>query len=431
MVKNEVGVGLLGLGTVGGGVTDVLLRKAEALSLQVGCPLTLKGVLVQDSGKNRSAKIDPGLMTIDPEDVLANPEVDVVVEVMGGEDAALTYIKGALSRGRHIVTANKEVMAKHGSELLNLAQANGVEIRYEAAVGGGIPLIAPFQHDLVVNDVSAIHSILNGTTNYILTRMAEDELDFSTALAEAQELGYAEPDPTFDIDGVDATYKLAILSSLAFHTWVDPQEVYSEGISRLTARDFRYARELGYAIKLLAIAKRSRDSIEARVHPAFIPEDAALTQVRGVYNAVQVEGDLVGTVMFYGRGAGAEPTSSAVVADLVAVGRNIATGTKPGNRLRFDRGLKVKPTSQVETRYYLRMNVADQAGVLAQISRILGDNLISISQMIQKEIDVVAENAELVIMTHVAREDAMQRALVGLKALNSVKEISSFVRVEM
>ncbi|MEW6034892.1 MAG: homoserine dehydrogenase [Chloroflexota bacterium] len=430
MKKNEIGIGLLGLGVVGGGVARVLLEKARVLSRQVGCPLVLKKVLVRDIHKSRSVSVEPSLVTTEPEEVLGHPGVDVVVELMGGESAALSCIQGALSRGRHVVTANKEVIARHGPSLLSLAQKNGVELRFEASVGGGIPLVEPFQRDLVANDVSAIHSILNGTTNYILTRMSEDGMDFSLALKQAQERGYAEPDPSYDIEGIDATFKLAILASLAFRSWVDPQMVFSEGISHLEAKDFRYARELGYAIKLLAIAKRGQDSVEARVHPVLVAEDSLLAQVRGVYNAVQVEGDLVGRVILYGRGAGAQPTSSAVVADIVAVARNIFSRVMPARVLNLEERLRVRPMSEVETRYYMRMNVADQPGVLAQISKVLGDNRISISQVIQKETDESSQSAEIVIMTHVAREEAMQRALVELKGLGVVREINNFIRVD-
>lgn len=400
MAKKEIGVGLLGLGTIGGAVAKALGNKGGALTEKVGCPLVLKKVLEKSPDKLRSHSINSELIAIGPQDVLTDPEVDVVVELMGGEDVAFACIKEALNRGRHVVTANKEVMAKYGSELLELAQDNGIEIRYEAAVGGGIPLIAPFQRDLVANEISAVYSILNGTTNYILTRMADDDMDFSIALKEAQGRGYAEADPTFDIEGIDATYKLSILSSLAFRTAVSPWEVHSEGISRLGARDFRYARELGYAIKLLAIAKRDEDSVEVRVHPTFIPDDAVLAQVRGVYNAVQVEGDLVGRLIFYGRGAGPQPTSSAVLADLVSIARKLNGGIKSLNPLRLDQGLSVRPILDVESRYYLRLNITDRPGVLAQISRVLGDNMISISQVIQKETDTDTQTAEIVIMTH-------------------------------
>jgi homoserine dehydrogenase len=267
--------------------------------------------------------IERSIFTTQFEELVSHPEVDIVVELVGGEYPAFEYIREALAHGKHVVTANKEAMSKHWSELLTVARDHQVALRYEASVGGGIPLIAPFQEDLVANDISAIYAIVNGTTNYILTRMAKEGLDFSVALRKAQELGYAEADPAKDIEGVDAAYKLAILTTIAFGTEVKPENVYHEGISRLQARDFRYARELGYAIKLLAIAKRFGDSIEARVHPVFIPEDSLLAKVDGVYNAIHVEGDLVGKVIFHGEGAGPRATSSAVVSDIIKIAQNI------------------------------------------------------------------------------------------------------------
>ncbi len=429
--KTEIGIGLLGLGTVGVGVARVLLEKGDALARQVGCRLVLRKVLVRDIGKARQLAIAPGLLTTKPEEVLERPDVDIVGELMGGEEVALKCIKAALSQGKHVVTANKEVVAKHGPGLLALAQKNGVELRYEASVGGGIPLIAPFQRDLIANEISAIHSILNGTTNYILTRMSDDGMDFSVALGQAQERGYAEADPTYDIEGIDAKFKLSILASLAFRSYVNPRDVFSEGISRLEARDFRYAKELGYAIKLLAIAKKSGDSVEARVHPALIADDSLLAQVRGVFNAVQVEGDLVGRVILYGRGAGARPTSSAVAADIVAAAQNVLYHIKPVAALPLEQRLRMRSTSEVETRFYLRLTVADQPGVLAQIATVLGSNQISISQVIQKETEESSQSAEIVIMTHMAKEEAMQRAMVGLNSLGMVRKVNNFIRVEM
>jgi homoserine dehydrogenase len=303
-------------------------------------------------------------------------------------------------------------------------------VHYEASVGGGIPLISPFQHDLVANKISGIYAIINGTTNYILTRMAREGTDFPSALKRAQELGYAEADPRNDIDGIDATYKLAILASLAFHYQVQPQDIHCEGISRMDSRDFKYARELGYAIKLLAIGKQGDNLIEVRVHPVFIPEESLLAKVDGVYNAILVEGDLVGKVLFYGEGAGALPTSSAVIADLVSAAQDILSGGGSRARWRLEAGKIIKPMAELETRFYLRLNVADQPGVLAQVAKVLGEHLISISSVIQKAADSVAQTAEIVIMTHPAKEAAMQQALAELEHLAVVKAISNFIRVE-
>jgi homoserine dehydrogenase len=283
--------------------------------------------------------------------------------------------------------------------------------------------------DLVANKINGIYAIINGTTNYILTRMAKEGADFSTVLKKAQELGYAEANPRDDVEGIDATYKLAILSSLGFHTLVRPEDIHHEGISKLSSRDFRYAQELGFAIKLLAIAKQDDKWIEVRVHPVFISENSLLAKVDGVYNAILVNGDLVGNVIFYGQGAGPYPTSSAVIADVVSVAQDIVLGA--GNRVRWcPRPKALKPISEVKTRYYIRMSVADSAGVLAQITRVLGDNYISISAVIQKESDQSTQSAEIVIMTHPANEAAMQKALKKMEKLGVVKEISNFIRVE-
>jgi len=415
---------------VGSGVAEALLNKAESLAEQAGASLVLKRVLVHDVNKQRTIKLEPHMLTSHAEEVLTNPKVDIVIEVIGSEHPALEYIKQAIANGKHVVTANKEVIAKHGYELLSLAQKHNVALRYEASVGSGIPLISPFQQDLVANDISAIYAILNGTTNFILTRMSQEGLNFPLALKQAQELGYAEANPADDIEGIDAAYKLAILSSLAFHTKVDPQDIYCEGISRLQVNDFRYAKEFGYAIKLLAIAKREGEAIEVRVHPVFIPEDSQLAKVHGVYNAIQVEGDLAGKLVFYGQGAGALPASSAIIADVLTIARNICHGVSNVPKAKLNQKLAVKPMSNIKTRYYLRLNVADRPGVLAQISKVLGQNNISISSVIQKESDLTSQTAVLVIMTHPAEERAVQKALEQVRQLTVVNEVSNFVRVE-
>ncbi len=426
----SIGIGLMGLGVIGSGVAKVLLGKPETLAREAGSRLVLKRVLERDVSKHGALGIERSLFTTEFNDIVGNPEIDIVIELIGGEHPAFEYILECLKRGKHVVTANKEVMSKHWTELQTVADRHKVSLRYEASVGGGIPLIAPFQEDLVANEVRAIYAILNGTTNYILTRMAKEGIDFSVALKKAQELGYAEADPSKDIEGVDAAYKLAILSTIAFSTEIKPEQVYHEGISRLQARDFRYAHELGYAIKLLAIAKRTGQHVEARVHPVFIPEESLLAKVDGVYNAINVEGDLVGNVIFYGQGAGPSATSSAVVSDVIKIAQHINRGTVSPARLPRESGLKVKPMSEVETRYYMRMNVADRAGVLAQISKVLGDHNISISAVIQKESDPATQTAEIVIMTHPAKEEAVRLALKETERLAVVREINNFVRVE-
>jgi len=432
MDKQSIGVGLMGLGVIGGQVARVLLSKADNLAEQVGCPLVLRKVKILESDLTRpqAEEMDSRLFTTDVEEFFAAPDIDIVVEVIGGENPAFEYLSRALSSGKHVVTANKEVIAKHEAELLDLAQRHNVNLYYEAAVGGGIPLIAPFQRDLITNEIKGIYAIINGTTNYILTQMAKEGIDFSSALKQAQELGYAEANPENDVEGIDAVYKLAILASLAFHTAVRPDDIYVEGISRLDSRDFQYARELGFVIKLLAMAKEIDGSVEVRVHPAFIPEDSFLAKVDGVYNAVQVEGDLVGKVLFFGEGAGAFPTSSAVTANIVSAARDIALCTGCRTKWKLETGKIIKPMPQVETCYYIRMSVTDRPGVLSQIARVLGDRQISILSVIQKKTETVTQRAELVIMTHPAREEDMQLALNELRQMNVVGEINNFIRVE-
>jgi len=432
MKKQSIGVGLMGLGVVGGQVARVLIGRSDILAEQVGCPLVLRKVKVleQDLARPQTREMDSQLFTTDADEFFADPEIDIVVEAIGGENPAFEYLKRALSAGKSVVTSNKEVIAKHGAELLALAQQQEVGLRYEASVGGGIPLISPFQYDLVANEIRGIYAIINGTTNYILTRMAKEGIDFSVALKKAQELGYAEANPENDIEGIDAVYKLAILASLAFHSQVRPEDIYCEGISRLASRDFQYAQELGFAIKLLAIAKQSNNVIETRVHPVFVPEESFLAKVDGVYNAILVDGDLVGNVLFFGEGAGASPTSSAVMADVVSTAQDIVRGAGSRAKWKLQPGKIIKPMSDIETRYYLRLNVADRPGVLAQIAKILGDQQISISSVIQKMADSVAQTAEIVIMTHPAKESAVQQALDEVVHLAVVNEISNFIRVE-
>ncbi|HEY4712499.1 MAG TPA: homoserine dehydrogenase [Dehalococcoidia bacterium] len=429
-MKKDVGIGLLGLGTVGGGVAEVLATRADSLAEQAGLPLILKKVLELDLSKRYPAELGPNLLTDHPEEVLAHPEVDIVIELIGGEHPATEYMKQAITNGKHVVTANKEVIAKHGYELFSLARKHNVDLRYEASVGSGIPLISPFQQDLAANRISTIQAILNGTTNYILTRMAQEGLDFASTLKQAQKLGYAEANPANDIEGIDAAYKLVILSNIAFRAKFVPQDVYCEGISNIAARDFLYAKEFGYAIKLLAIAKRDGDKVEMRVHPVFIPKDSQLAKVDGVYNAIEVETDLAGKLVFYGEGAGAFRASSAVMADVLAIARNIYRGVNSVPELRLNRHVTVKPMSEVKTRYYLSLNAPDRPGVLSQISKVLGDNSISISSVIQKESDLAAQTAIIVIMTYPAEEKGMQKALKQLRQLPVVNEVSNFIRVE-
>ncbi|MCH7836178.1 MAG: homoserine dehydrogenase [Chloroflexi bacterium] len=427
-MPNQVNVVLLGLGVVGGGVARAISERADTYSQRVGASLALRRVLVRHLEKEREIKVDPGLLTADPEEALSG-DVDIVVELLGGEHPAYDLIKDSLSRGRYVVTANKEVMAKHGSELLALAAERGVDILYEASVGGGIPIISPLKRDLSANDISCVRAIINGTTNYILTCMSRDGLDFDTALAQAQQLGYAEADPTNDIDGHDAAYKLAILASLAFHTRVGPEEICREGIGGLAARDFRYARELGYAIKLLAVARLEDSSLQVLVHPTLVPEDELLAKVDGVLNAVEIEGDLTGRVLFQGAGAGSLPTTSAVMADVLEAARALVLGGRPFP-WRYTAEVAVRPLAELVTRYYIRLEVADRPSVLAGIARAFGDHQVSIASVIQKEADEAAQTAELVVMTHPAREEAVQATLVQVRDLPDVVSVGNLLRVD-
>ncbi len=420
----------MGLGVVGGGVAQALVDKAGAIEASVGRSVRLTAALVAHPRKRRS-DVPTGLrITGEPSDILDDPAVDIVVEVIGGEEPAFDHIWRALHHGKHVVTANKEVMAKHGPELLAHAAEHGASIGFEGSVGGGIPIIGPLLRELAANDIVAVNAIINGTTNYMLTRMASDGLEYADALAQARRLGYAEADPASDVDGVDAAYKLAILSSLAFRTTVRDTDVYREGIGRLAPADFVYAAELGYAVKLVAICKRVGDVLQARVHPAFLPLAHPLAKVDGVYNAVELEGDLVEWAMFQGPGAGARPTTSAVLGDIISIAQAVATGAPPARPPAFDRGLRVQPMADLETKYYLRLRASDRPGVMAQITRVLGDLRVSLASVIQKEVVDAAGAAEIVITTHTAKESAVQEAVMKLAALDVVLEVSNLVRVE-
>ena len=432
--QDQIQIALLGLGVIGSGVARTLVEKGPAYAEQLGFQLTLRHILERDLYKADGVPVDRSLVTDDSHVALDDEAVDIVIELLGGERPAYDFIKEALCSGRYVVTANKEVMAKHGHELLALAQEHGVDILFEASVGSGTPIIGPLRRDLSANEITSIRAIINGTTNYILTRMSKEGLDFQEALKQAQALGYAEADPTNDVEGFDAAYKLAILASLAFHTRVHPDDVYREGITSLNTRDFRYAQDLGYAIKLLAVARTGEDGVDARVHPSFVPKEELLASVDGVLNAVQVEGDLLGRVLFQGPGAGPFPTASAIVADVMDAAHSVAAAKagRKGDRLpwRAGRPLPMKPMAELTTRYYLRMEVADEPGVLAQIARCFGDHGVSIASVIQKEGDEVSQTAELVIMTHVAREESVQKTIEEAGKLAVVSRIANLLRVE-
>jgi len=413
----------MGAGNVGSGVIEALAAGAERYAARVGRPLELRHVLVRDSGRTRSG-IASALLTTDLDVILADPEVRIVVELMGGEEPARSYIERALASGRHVVTANKEVMAKHGGDLLQVAARHEARLLYEASVGGGIPIISPLYRDLLANQITAITAIINGTTNFMLTAMAQQGADYTDVLAEAQRLGYAEPDPAADVEGIDAAYKLAILCGLAFHVAITPQDVVRQGISGLNARDFRYAAALGYTIKLLARARLVDGEIVAAVQPVLVALSEPLAKVDGVLNAVQIEADLVGRVLLEGPGAGPAPTASAVLADVLDAARDIVAGRKPFEAVRY-RQVRVRPGGEHESRYYLRLRVADRPGVLASLTAILGDLEISLASIIQFETDGDARSAELVITTHQTHGAALASAVERMTALETVIEIGN------
>ena len=428
--SGELRVGLLGLGVVGSGVASHLFRYVDSIERQFETRVLIKKILVRDLNKPRMDIIQDSLLTTNPEEILHSTELDIIVEVIGGEQPAAKYISDALRSGKHVVTANKEVMAKFGPELLDLAKKNSVSLLFEASVGGAIPIIGNLSKDLIANKVSSIRGIINGTSNYILTRMSEDHAEFGVALQEAQEQGYAETDPSNDIEGTDAVYKLSIMSSLAFHTAVNPNDIYREGITQLQIQDFRYADELGYAIKYLGIASLNGSYIQARVHPVLLPKGHMLAKVDGVYNAIEIAGDLCGEVLFHGRGAGKEPTTSAVLGDLFEIIRTMNVCDVEDKASNIDLGLGVQSIDDLESKYYLRLNVSDQSGVLGQIAMILGEENISLAEVLQKDTNLLAKTAEIVITTHPALEIALHRSLNRIRQLDVVHDVSSVLRIE-
>ncbi len=429
-MKKSLGIGLLGMGVVGTGVAEVLAQKKDYLESLVGRPLSVEQVLVKDLTKARSVKLSQDLFTCRYNDILHNEDVDVIIEVIGGEQPAFEFILKAIECGKHVVTANKEVMAKHGTAIMTAAREKGVRVLFEASVAGAIPIIGPLCRDLSANAIINIYGIINGTTNYILTKMDKETLGFNKALSQAQSLGYAEADPSNDVEGIDAAYKLAILSTLAFGRTVKDTDVYCEGITELTTQDFIYAKELGYVIKLLAIASRREDLIQVRVHPAFVRLEEMIGKVDGVLNAIEIETDLAGKVLFSGPGAGPRPTASAIIGDIVdlAISINEKNGTNIPKRV--SNNLEIRPITELQTKYYIRLNVSDSPGVFAKVCKILGDLEISISSAIQKETQQKIRGAEIVLMTHKAKEVSLRRAITVLKGLDVVNSIGSIVRVE-
>ena len=428
MSKKAIGIGLLGMGTVGRGVYRIITGNNTGIEQKVGAPIEIKKILVRDIAKDRGIVLGEGILTSDVRDIINNPEIDIVVEVMGGINPALEYSLKALERGKSVVTANKDMMAAHGKELFETAEANGCDVLFEASVAGGIPIIRPLKECLAANRIRQIIGIINGTTNYMLTRMSREGCDFQSALKEAQALGYAEADPSADVEGYDAARKLDILASIAFNTRVSLNDVHIEGITRITAEDIAYASELNYTVKLLGIAKESEEGIEVRVHPALLPKNHPLANVDDVYNAIFVTGDAVGDVMFFGRGAGEMPTASAVASDVMNAARNLIKKVPGIISCTCFEDKPVKPMGLTSTKYYIRLKVADKPGVLAGIAFVFGNNQVSLASVIQKY--TTGQHAEIVLVTHRVLEKNLQEALKTLKGLPTVDEISNVIRVE-
>jgi homoserine dehydrogenase len=432
----HVRLGLLGLGTVGAGVVKLLEAQRATLEERAGCHLDLAGIADLDTtsareGVDLDALKRRGVFK-SADAILRDPDTDVVIELIGGLEPARGFILKALAAGKHVVTANKALLAHHGAELYAEARRHGVTLAFEAAVAGGIPLIRAVKDGLVANRILSVFGIVNGTCNYILTKMTDEALDFGMVLKEAQAQGYAEADPTFDIEGNDSAHKLQILVTLAFRTFVDLKDIHTEGITKVTAQDIEYARELGYRIKLLAIAKATAAGVEVRVHPTMIPAGSPLAAVSGVFNAVFITGDAVGDLMFYGRGAGQLPTASAVWSDVLEIARRRAHDI-PATGLELPStsatAVAVQPMDDVRTSYYLRVMAQDQPGVLSRVTGVLGEHDISIASMIQKGRGA-GEAVPVVMMTHEARELDMRRALSAIDRLPDVATATTMIRVE-
>ena len=428
MKRDVIRIGILGFGNVGTGTYQVLEENADGIALKVGSRLEVARVADIDWRRPRPVKVPEEKRTTDARQVIEDPAVDIIVETIGGTTPALDFVLSALRAGKCVVTSNKELIAKHGREILEEADARGLDVYFEGAVGGGIPIIQPLKQSLAANRIQSVVGIVNGTTNYILTQMASGGQDFAHSLAEAQQKGYAEPDPTDDIEGNDAAYKLAILAAIAFNSRAAVEQIHRQGISRIAPADMIYARELGYVVKLLAIGRDRGDSVELRVHPAFLPQTHPLAAVTDVFNAVFIEGSACGRLMFYGRGAGARPTGSAVAGDVIEIARNLnhgATGRVPCTCFE---PRPITPMDEVVTKHYMRMQVADRPGVLAKIAAIFGEEGVSLASVVQKAAS--GAGAEIVWVTHASVERAVRRSLERIAALPEVAEVSNWVRVE-
>ncbi len=430
-----VKVGLIGLGTVGGGTVNVLMRNAEEIARRAGRGIVVVHASARDITKPRSCSTEGMQLSRDPMAVVNDPEVSIVVELIGGTDLAYELVQQAIAKGKHVVTANKALIAKYGNEIFAQAHEKGVMVAFEAAVAGGIPIIKAIREGLAGNSIQWLAGIINGTGNFILTEMRDKGRDFSDVLAEAQQLGYAEADPTFDVEGIDAAHKLTILASIAFGIPLQFDKAYTEGISEITREDVQYAEELGYRIKHLGVARKTEEGIELRVHPTLIPYKRLIANVDGVMNAVLVQGDAVGPTLYYGAGAGAEPTASAVVADIVDVVRTLTAD--PENRvphLAFQSDalsdIPVLPVEDIETAYYLRMEAVDKPGVLADVTRILGDQGISIEAILQKEPAEGVESVSIIILSHRLKERQMIESIRRIEALDTIRGAVTRIRVE-
>jgi homoserine dehydrogenase len=419
---------MIGLGTVGCGALRVLLENKAEIERKIGSRLEVIKIADLDTTTERPVKFDKSILTTDVSEVLDNPDVDIVIELIGGVRPAKQFILRALRNGKHVVTANKELIAKEGSEILAEADSRHLDFYFEGSVGGGIPIIRPMKACLAANKILEIMGIVNGTTNYILTRMANEGCDFADVLAEAQKAGYAEADPTSDIEGYDAKYKIAILASIAFTSHVNVGSIYSEGITKVSSYDIDYARELGYVIKLLAIAKRVGEKMEIRVHPTFIPIAHPLAAVNDVYNGIFVRGDFVQDVMFYGRGAGSLPTGSAVAGDVIDIARNINYNSNGRIPCTCYDNRELLSMDDVETKYYIRMLVDDRPNVLASIASVFGEHGVSIASVEQNS--VRGDKAEIVMVTHRIRESNFRSAIKLIEELPVVSEICNWIRVE-
>ena len=424
----EIKVGFLGCGNIGSGVYKILQDSRKRLIHREGFDIKIVGVLVRDVNKKRYHMVDRGLLTDKPEDIINNPDIDIVAEFMGGTDPAKEYILAALNNRKTVVTANKEVVSKFWPELQEAAVRNGVGLYYEASVAGGIPVIKVMNESLQANRVYELMGIINGTTNYILTRMSQDQRDFKDVLGEAQKLGYAEPDPTADIEGYDAVYKLSILASLAFHTRIRLDNIYREGITNISIEDIQYGRELGYELKLLAIAKRQQNCIEVRVHPTFIPVEHPLAAVRDAFNAIFIKGDAVGNLMLYGRGAGDLPTGSAIVSDIITACHHMSRPRSIMFSNNEAAPAEIIFNNDWKTEYFVRLTVNDRPGVLAKIAGIFGTYGVSIASVIQKGRNKVT--APLIFVTHQVGELAMKKAVEDIAKEPDVIRVENVIRVE-